>query len=155
MSGTIEHYQYDLVKTYGYSKNFLLIVHDFILYLFIITLGVFLILTKTWYLMIIGFLFVSGVLPLFLSLFIFRNIKLHRDRIELNQYLVGKQVLNLTQIKSISLNSTGFVLFPVFRVKKNWFKKFYFTTSALSYENCYELEKNIKKLMKGYENGSR
>jgi len=144
-----------LIKTYTYGKNFLLMLHDFVLYIFVILLGVMFLYAGVWFWLISIFLFFAFI-PLLVSLILFEKIDIFQDRIEIKQVLFGKQVLKIKDIKSVELNSTGFILFPLFRVKNNIFKKFYFVTSALSYKDCYELQEIVQDILnKEINNGNR
>jgi len=116
--------------------------------LFVISIATFFLLLNTWYLYLVSLFLYIAFIPLFLSLFLFKSITIYNNKIELEQTLFGIQILLISDIKSIELNSTGFILFPFFRVKNNWFKKYYFVVTVLPYKDCYELLEIINKLLK-------
>ena len=85
------------IKKYTKQKSHLLFIHDFILYLFVISIATFLLLLNTWYLYLVSLFLYIAFIPLFLSLFLFKSITIYTNKIELEQTLFGIQILLISE----------------------------------------------------------
>ncbi|MCJ8327658.1 MAG: hypothetical protein MJK08_11250 [Campylobacterales bacterium] len=93
----------NIIKSFS-SKSKLLVLHDITISVFFIFIAIMFSMIYEWYLIILSFILLCFIIPLFINSLLFKNIIIFSDKVILERYFIGKKTLYFKHIEKIVLN---------------------------------------------------
>jgi len=130
------------------ERNLFFLFSDFsVSSFFIFLLSLFLLSEEIWLKIIASILLILFMIPLLFNALFFKRLIVYKNKVSIDRYIFGEFSIDIDNIKNVQ--EEGYVLYQAVRFihKNNFFFKFYFFVTALSWEDSLKVKKIVNSLI--------